>query len=118
MEEKAKFSNDHLLRLSFIASADPQHPYIVLMRRKRIESSTNTVKIVQKKKGVKTTKTKVVFIPAYDVFDVRIGYRSKVFFGIINYKVHNIVRTKATASAPDETWTDQVFNDSIQQVLQ
>jgi hypothetical protein len=109
---------DHLVRHSFIASTEAHHPYIIISRRSRVEAAVNVVKIVEKRKGVKTVKTKKIFTPAYDKFELRVAFKGKVYVGTFNFKEHNISRTKATTGAVDETWTEAEFIGNVQQAIQ
>jgi hypothetical protein len=115
---EAKKYLDHILRLSFIPSADPLSPFIILSQRVTVPSSVHVVRITEKKKGVKTVKTKTIFSPAHDVLDIRIGFNGVLYSGQMSYKSHNVARPKSTKSTKDVSWSPHEFIDTLQAAIQ
>ncbi len=111
-------NHHHKPHLSVIASSDPENPFTFISRRAIVPSAVRTVKVVHKKKGVKTTKIKTVFEPSYDILNIRLGQGKNVWCGNFSFKVHNISRQKATKSAKDDTWSPDMFNNTLQDAIQ
>jgi hypothetical protein len=109
---------DHLTRHSFIASTEAHFPYIIISRRIRVDATANTVRIVEKKKGIKTVKQKTIYTPAHDRFELRVGFKKKLYSGTLSYKAHNVSRIKVMVGAVDENWTEEEFLNNVQQAIQ
>lgn len=83
-----------------------------------MNSTVQTLKIIEKKKGVRTTKIKTVFHPAYDQLELRVGYDNRLYSGFLSFKEHNISRAKSTKGMKDDTWTSEQFLETMQACIQ
>jgi hypothetical protein len=107
---------DHSVKLSYLKNmADPsghERNFVCLCKRFRTAPTFRVYEADERQAGKLIHVKRNIFVAPYELVELVIVHNKEIWYGKINYQLHNIIRRKATKDDtwPAEEWLDKVLN--------